>query len=136
MYKKLVAVSLFSATFLASAGMMTTLSAQDRLEIVPTPSSKQFIMPIGVQCDTKGSMSNVIGQKYKETPFTTGDGTMTVMTPQGPTVLPGIVKLWANPETWSFSITIEDPSPNNDVMCMLTSGKGLAPNSSIKGDDL
>jgi hypothetical protein len=81
-------------------------------------------------------MSNVIGKKYKETPFTKGDGTMTVMTPQGPTVLPGVVKVWANPETWSFSITIEDPSPNNDVMCMLTSGKALAPIDQIKGDDL
>ena len=132
MYKKLIAVSLLTVAFVASAGMLSTVGAQEQ----PKPSSKQFIMPIGVQCDTKESMSNVIGKKYKETPFTTGDGIMTVMTPQGPTVLPGIVKVWANPNTWSFSITIEDPSPNNDVMCMLTSGKELAPINQTKGDDL
>jgi len=132
MYKKLIAVSLLTATFVASAGMLTSVGAQEQ----PEPSSKQFVMPIGVQCDTVGAMTNVINIKYGEFPFTTGNGTMTVMTPQGPTVLPGIVKVWANPNTWSFSITIEDPSPNNDVMCMLTSGKELAPINQTKGDDL
>ena len=132
MYKKLITVSLLTTAFVASAGMLTTVGAQEQ----PTPSSKEFIMPIGVQCDTKGSMSNVINGKYGEFPFTTGNGTMTVMSPQGPTVLPGIVKVWANPETWSFSVTIEDPNPNNDVMCMLTSGKEFAPMNQTKGDDL
>ena len=41
--------------------------------------------------------------------------------------LPGVVKVWANPTTWTFSVTIEDPSPENDIMCMLTKGTNLKP---------
>lgn len=131
MYKKLIAISLLTTALMTSAGMLSNVVAQEK----PAPSGKEFIMPIGVQCDTVEAMTAVINGKYGEFPFTKGDGTMTVMSPQGPTVLPGVVKLWANPETWSFSITIEDPNPQNDVMCMLTSGKNLAPNKS-KGNSL
>ncbi len=133
MYKRLTTALLLAITMTASAGMLSNLSVQEQQQ--PAPSSKQFVMPIAIQCDTKGAMSNVIGKKYNETPFTTGNGTMTVTGPQGGTLLPGIVKLWANPDTWTFSITIEDPNPRNDVMCLLTSGMELKP-LKPKGDDL
>lgn len=90
MYKRLSTALLLAVTMTASAGMLSNLSAQE-------PSSKRFIMPIALNCDTKDAMTKVIGVKYGETPFTTGNGTFTVTGPQGPQVLPGVVKLWANP---------------------------------------
>lgn len=133
MYKRLSTALLLAVTMTASAGMLSNLSAQAQ-----EPSSKRFIMPIALNCDTKDAMSKVIGVKYGETPFTTGNGTFTVTGPQGASVLPGVVKLWANPETWTFSVTIEDPNPNNDVMCLLTSGIELRPMDRVlpMGDDL
>ena len=92
-------------------------------------------MFIGVPCDNRENILKIITGKYNERPFTKGTGTMTVA-PQN-VQLPGIVKVWANPETWSFSITIEDPNPANDVMCLLTSGKDLQPTSADQeGDNL
>ena len=123
MYKKLTALLL---TITASAGMFTNVHAQEKPNL-PGPSGKQFTMLTSIACDTKEAMSNVILQKYGEQAFTSGNGTMTVMVNPSGTVLPGVVKLWANPETWTFSITIEDPNPNNDVMCLLTSGVELKP---------
>ena len=75
-------------------------------------------------------------KKYGEQMFIQGDGQMTVMVNPGGTLLPGVIKVWANPKKWTFSITIEDPNPNNDVMCLLTSGVNLKPNGApIKKED-
>tara|TARA_Y200000002_G_C22433093_1_gene558882 strand:- start:95 stop:532 length:438 start_codon:yes stop_codon:yes gene_type:complete len=135
MYKKLTAVLAITAL----AGMLSNVHAQENtLPDLPEPSSKSFTMLTSIACDTKEAMSNVIFKKYGEHQFTQGNGQMTVMVnPQG-TILPGVVKLWANPETWTFSITIEDPNPNNDVMCLLTSGVQLKPTGSTikKEEDL
>ena len=124
MYKKLTVALLLAMT--ATAGTLTNVYAQEKeLPQLPTPSIKQFRLPISINCDTKEAMSNVIKTKYKEQPFITGSGTMTALTGGAGTLLPGVIKVWANPKTWSFSITIEDPNPKNDVMCLLTSGVDL-----------
>ncbi len=109
--------------------------AQEIPKQSPAPMSQGFTMFIGVPCDNRENILKIITDKYNERPFTKGTGTMTVA-PQN-VQLPGIVKVWANPETWSFSITIEDPNPANDVMCLLTSGKDLQPTSAEQeGDNL
>ena len=134
MYKTLIAGLLAMA---ASAVMLSNVHAEEKnLPDLPEPSGKSFTMMTSIACDTKEAMSNVILQKYGEQMFIQGDGQMTVMVnPQG-TLLPGVVKVWANPEKWTFSITIEDPNPNNDVMCLLTSGVNLKPNGApIKKED-
>ena len=134
MYKTLI-VGLLAIT--ASAGMLSNVHADEKsLPDLPEPSGKSFTMMTSIACDTKEAMSNVIFKKYGEQMFIQGDGQMTVMVnPQG-TLLPGVVKVWANPEKWTFSITIEDPNPNNDVMCLLTSGVNLKPNGTpIKKED-
>ncbi len=134
MYKTLI-VGLLAIT--ASAGMLSNVHADEKsLPDLPEPSGKSFTMMTSIACDTKEAMSNVIYKKYGEQMFIQGDGQMTVMVnPQG-TLLPGVVKVWANPEKWTFSITIEDPNPNNDVMCLLTSGVNLKPNGTpIKKED-
>lgn len=82
-----------------------------------------FITNIGVPCDTKEEMSKVITKKYGETPFVMAMGHMTLLNSK--TVLPGVVKIWANPQTWTYSITLE--SPEADIMCMLTSGQDFQP---------
>tara|TARA_B100000925_G_C21970078_1_gene457452 strand:+ start:317 stop:727 length:411 start_codon:yes stop_codon:yes gene_type:complete len=133
MYKTLTA-GLFAIT--ASAFMLSNVHAEEKsLPDLPEPSGKSFTMMTSIACDTKEAMSDVIYKKYGEQMFIQGDGQMTVMVnPQG-TLLPGVVKVWANPEKWTFSITIEDPNPNNDVMCLLTSGINLKPNgTTIKKD--
>ena len=133
MYKTLI-VGLLAIT--ASAGMLSNVHADEKsLPDLPEPSGKSFTMMTSIACDTKEAMSDVIYKKYGEQMFIQGDGQMTVMVnPQG-TLLPGVVKVWANPEKWTFSITIEDPNPNNDVMCLLTSGINLKPNgTTIKKD--
>tara|TARA_B100001057_G_scaffold87092_1_gene83020 strand:+ start:1762 stop:2169 length:408 start_codon:yes stop_codon:yes gene_type:complete len=135
MYNKLTYVIAITAL----AGMLTSVHAEENtLPNLPEPSGKQFTMLTSIACDTKEAMSNVILQKYGEQAFTSGNGTFTVMTNPAGTVLPGVVKLWANPETWTFTITIEDPNPSNDVMCLLTSGVDLKPTgrTSIKEEDL
>ena len=134
MYKTLI-VGLLAIT--ASAGMLSNVHADEKsLPDLPEPSGKSFTMMTSIACDTKEAMSNVILQKYGEQMFIQGDGQMTVMVNPGGTLLPGVVKVWANPKKWTFSITIEDPNPNNDVMCLLTSGVNLKPNGApIKKED-
>lgn len=88
------------------------------------PQPQGIPIMIGLQCDTKEEMTAVI-KKYGELPFIEARGQM-ILAPQG-VMLPGTVKLWANPDTWSYSITIEDIKPQNNVMCMLTSGDNLKP---------
>ena len=153
MYKKVIgAITLASViTLTATAGMMHQAFASSNVQELPeddlllSPPSKglvitqPFFMNIVIPCDSKTTMAETLGnEKYQEIPFSTGDGSMTVMMAPGQqNRLPGVIKIWANPNTWSFSITIEDPNPANDVMCMLTNGKELRPiPTKSKGDDL
>jgi hypothetical protein len=100
--------------------------------------TKPFFMNILLPCDSKITMSRLIQNQFGEQPFTQSNGSMFPFTgnnKQQLNKLPGIVKVWANPSTWTFSVTIEDPSPNNDIMCMLTKGTSLKP-MATKGDAL
>lgn len=110
----------------------TGLVAQEQPKV-----TKPFFMNILLPCDSKITMSRLIQDQFGEQPFTQSNGSMFPFTgnQQQLNKLPGIVKVWANPTTWTFSVTIEDPSPNNDIMCMLTKGTSLKP-IATQGDAL
>ena len=148
MYKKVIgAITLASVlTLTATAGMMHQAFASSNIQELPEDDgslnpprviTQPFFMNTVIPCDSKITMSETLSnEKYQEIPFSTGDGSMTIMmTPGQQNRLPGVIKIWANPNTWSFSITIEDPNPANDVMCMLTNGVNLRP-VAPRGDDL
>ena len=148
MYKKILAILTLASviTVTTTAGMLASTNIQEPKQDdgfkLQTPSkglviTQPFFMNIVVPCDSKTTMTATLSnEKYQEIPFSTGNGSMTVMMQPGQqSRLPGVVKIWANPNTWTFSITIEDPSPQNDVMCMLTNGNSLRP-VPPKGDDL
>ena len=129
-----------TTAFLLSVALTTSVGAQEptKPELGEAPEdlivTQPFFLTIALPCHSKTEMRKVIAEKYGEKPFTEAKGQMTIAGQQAK--LPGIVKVWANPQTWSFTITIEDPRPEADVMCMLTSGSDLAPTSEDTGDNL
>ena len=138
MYKKMTAALLLAASITGSAGMLNPLFAQEQPQAKPEKPfvPKQFLLNIVLPCDTKEAMAKLLEEKYIERPYTISMGHMTVVGPGGSQKLPGIVKIWSNPETMSFSVTIEDPTPQNDVMCMLTNGTNLRPAPGFSGGGL
>jgi len=82
-------------------------------------------VPILIPCDDKQEMVKVI-KKYGENRFVEADGIITVVTGQGTTIT-GTVTIWVNPQTWSYSITIEDNNRSSGLMCMIASGANFQP---------
>ena len=97
--------------------------------LVAQELTKPFVMNIMLPCNSKVTMTDLITKQFGEQPFTQSNGSMFPFTGNKTQMnkLPGVVKVWANPTTWTFSVTIEDPSPENDIMCMLTKGTNLKP---------
>jgi len=126
MYKKTITALLLAASFTVASGMLNPLTAQEQPQPMPP---QQFMLNIVLPCDTKEAMTKLLKEKYGERPYTISMGQMTIVGPRGSQKLPGIVKMWSNPTTTSFSVTIEDPVPENDVMCMMTNGTNLRPTS-------
>lgn len=109
---RLAVIALFSGLVSTAA-----LAEQDANQILEVP----MIVP----CDTKERMTSVI-KKYGEEPFVEAKGVVTVITNSEQTIT-GRVTIWVNPQTWTYSITLEDQNGSSKLMCMLTSGSKFSP---------
>tara|TARA_E500000081_G_scaffold70629_1_gene72490 strand:- start:633 stop:986 length:354 start_codon:yes stop_codon:yes gene_type:complete len=87
-----------------------------------TSANQLMIM---VTCDIESEMNDII-RKYDERTLAIGDGNM-VIAPTGQ-MLPGKMKLWVNPETGSWTISLVGPDQgDNTKACMLSSGRNFSP---------
>jgi hypothetical protein len=87
------------------------------------------ILPIMVECGTP----EVVGQmlvRYQEVP--TAEGTATWRIPTGQ-LLTGPMVIWINPETKTYSITIQ---PSDDMVCVVLPGNGFGAWTSTPGTPL
>ena len=80
-------------------------------------------VPIGVPCGAKYKISKNLEIKFGEKPMAQGMGSTRFL--PNTQSLPGLVRIWTNTSSWTFTITIE--SVNSNVMCVLNVGTGLEP---------
>lgn len=107
------------ATIILGLAMLTT-----------TPASAQenqdtsMRVPILGICDLSEKIIAVINGKYGEIPMADGDGGMDVLAGPAGQRLPGKMTIWVNPETFSYTVTIEGP---NGFHCIVSTGENFRP---------
>lgn len=88
--------------------------------------SSIFEAPIQIPCDIKSKMVSVMEDEYGERRMALGQGSIHLLPNNTPIV--GTLTIWVNPQTYSYSITIESPTGDNDsMMCMIMSGDEFRP---------
>ena len=103
--------TILSALALASSMFCTSVSAEPL---------RMFSVS---NCDSKEIVYEFLSGEYEEVPFATGPGA--IQRPDG-AFAQGMYMIWANPQTMSFSITIEF---DDDIVCIMGMGGDLAPAS-------
>jgi hypothetical protein len=101
----------------------TTVFAQPEATPSPTPQVPNdgiVNLPVMLDCGPIASIMEIL-QNYKELPTATGDASWRI--PNGQ-MLKGRMVIWINPQTKSFSITIQ---PNEDMACIFLPGMNFAP---------
>ena len=104
--KTLTALLLASGLAILNA---LSVSAQEQTQ------QQGFPMPTMATCDSVENMTNVIMIKYNEQALVSGNGSVFAQNGQ---MLVGNMTVWANAETRSFSVTLD----NGTIMCLLSSG--------------
>tara|TARA_B110000285_G_scaffold109391_1_gene124167 strand:+ start:9257 stop:9631 length:375 start_codon:yes stop_codon:yes gene_type:complete len=87
------------------------------------PKDKIYQVPISIPCGSKKLITENLETKFGEIPMAQGKGS-TIFLPSTKSV-EGILRIWTNPSSWTFTITIE--SPVSDAMCILNVGTELEP---------
>lgn len=77
-------------------------------------------LPVMLDCGPITSIMEIL-QNYKEVPTATGDASWRI--PNGQ-MLKGRMVIWINPDTKSFSITIQ---PSEEMACIFLPGMNFAP---------
>ena len=89
-----------------------TAQAQQSTEIFP--------LAVMAQCTDSTTALDMVS-RFNEIPFVTGTNNIQLF-PNG-NMLEGTLKMFVDPETWSYTIFITDPT--EEFWCMLTSGQEL-----------
>ena len=90
---------------------------------VPSVSkAEQFVMPIGLRCDTDvNNIIDMVQTKYGELPFATSESLVQVV-PQGQW-LPGRTLQFINPSNGSFSLVMMDEATG--AGCLVIAGQKM-----------
>ena len=84
--------------------------------------AEQFVMPIGLRCDTDvGNIIDMVQTKYGEIPFATSEALVQVV-PQGGW-LPGVTMQFINPSSGSFSLIMMDEATG--AGCLVIAGQKM-----------
>ena len=84
--------------------------------------AEQFVMPIGLRCDTDvNNIIDMVQTKYGELPFATSESLVQVV-PQG-SWLPGITMQFINPSSGSFSLIMMDE--DTGAGCLVIAGQKM-----------
>ena len=98
----------------------TTIHAEENNEPPSKTQPKVITLPMMIDCGPVDEVLKMISQ-YGETPL--AKAIVSWKIPNG-TILSGPMAIWANPETFTVSVTIQ-PSP--DGMCIVLPGKDFSP---------
>jgi hypothetical protein len=84
--------------------------------------AEQFVMPIGLRCDTDANnIIDMVQTKYGEIPFASSQ-TLVQVVPQGGW-LPGVTMQFINPSSGSFSLIMMDE--NTGAGCLVIAGQKM-----------
>jgi|TARA_B110000444_G_scaffold76557_1_gene72290 hypothetical protein len=109
-------------------GMLLVSSQASFISAAPSAENKIYQVPISVPCGSKKLITKNLKNLYGQVPMAQGNSS-TRFIPNTKSV-PGILRIWTNTTSWTFTITIE--SPVSDAMCILNVGTELEP--VIQGD--
>lgn len=102
----------------------TTVFAQPEAQTPQTapqvPNNGIVNLPVMLDCGPITSIMEILAN-FKELPTATGDATWKI--PNGQ-ILKGKMVIWINPQTKSFSITIQ---PSSEMACIFLPGMNFAP---------
>jgi hypothetical protein len=108
--------------------MLLVSSQASFISAAPLAENKIYQVPISVPCGSKKLITKNLKNLYGQVPMAQGNSS-TRFIPNTKSV-PGILRIWTNTTSWTFTITIE--SPVSDAMCILNVGTELEP--VIQGD--
>jgi len=109
-----------------TVALFATSFAQAQQTAAPLTST----VPVEAECGSKDRITMNLLKKYGEKPFVQGAGITKFFGSKS--TAPGIMRIWVNNSSWTFTITMEDPK--GDAMCIILTGTKLSPTKVSPGD--
>lgn len=85
--------------------------------------SKEFVLKTNNHCIPSDELQQSLATTFNEIPFAIGQGDVESAT--GPEVYTGIMIMFVNPKTTTFTIVMHFEEKN--ISCVMTAGKGFQP---------